>query len=194
MIILASTSPTRQTILANAGVTFATASPQVDERALVAQNPQWQPENIAEKLAEAKALDVSRRQPHVLVIGADQVLAMGSQIYSKPKDLDDCRRQLLELRGASHRLISSVTCARDGKRVWSFTGTTELAMRDFSDAFLDTYLAANGENCMKSVGGYQIEGLGLQLFASINGDYFTILGLPLLPLLDYLRSVSELPS
>ena len=192
MIILASTSQTRQAILANAGVRFTTVSPEVDERRLVAQNPHWSPDEISLRLAEAKALDVSRRNPQALVIGADQVLALGDRVYSKPKDLTDCRNQLLELRGQSHRLISSVTCARQGASTWSLTDTALLAMRHFSDEFVDTYLQGNAANCMKSVGGYQIEGLGLQLFSSISGGYFTILGLPLLPLLDYLRQEAEL--
>lgn len=194
MIILASTSQTRQTLLKGAGVTFTTDSPLVDERQLVAQNPQWAPADVSLKLAEAKARDVSRRNPDALVIGADQVLALGERVYSKPRDLQDCRNQLLELRGQPHRLISSVVCARAGDISWALTETAKLTMREFSDEFLTAYIAGNGANCMKSVGGYQIEGLGLQLFSAITGDYFTILGMPLLPLLEYLRSESELPA
>ncbi len=194
MIILASTSPTRRMMLANAGVSFDTASPEVDERALVARNSAWAPEDISARLAEAKSLDVSLRHRRALVIGADQVLVLGDKVYSKPADIEDCRRQLLELRGKSHRLIASVTCARDGRAIWSFTDTAILTMRNFSDALLDSYLAEQGAACLKSVGGYQIEGRGLQLFAAIAGDYFTILGLPLLPLLECLRREQELAS
>lgn len=194
MIILASTSPARQAMLANAGVTFTAQSPAVDERNLTAENPQWLPEEISARLAEAKALDVSHRNLHALVIGADQVLILGDRIYSKPRDVEDCRRQLRELRGQPHRLISSVVCARNGSVSWRFTDVAVLTMRDFSGEFIDMYLAANTANCMTSVGGYQIEGLGLQLFSSIAGDYFTILGLPLLPLLHHLRLENELPS
>lgn len=194
MIILASTSPTRKTMLASAGIKCASERPQVDERRLVAENPQWNPADISVRLAEAKAVDVSRRHPAAVVIGADQVLALGHEVYSKPKDLDDCRRQLRELRGKSHRLISSVVCARQGESVWLQTDIATLDMRQFSDAFLEHYLEENGANSMKSVGGYQVEGLGIQLFSDIKGDYFTILGLPLLPLLDYLRATTELVS
>ncbi len=194
MIILASTSQTRQTILSNAGLKFTSERPEVDERRFVAENPQWTPEDISLRLAELKACDVSRRHPDALVIGADQVLALGPKVYSKPTDIEDCRRQLHELRGQTHRLISSAVCARQGVPVWSSTDVATLAMRLFSDAFLEHYLASNGANSMASVGGYQVEGLGIQLFSEISGDYFTILGLPLLPLLDYLRAESELLS
>ena len=194
MIILASTSPTRQTILTNAGLSFTAAAPGVDEGDLVARNPSWSPQEVALKLAEAKAADVSRRYPDALVIGADQVLALGNRIYAKPATPQQCRQHLLELRGRTHMLISSVVCARSGETQWFQTAEASLVMRQFSDEFLEQYLGKVGMDCMSSVGGYKIEGLGLQLFEKVEGDHFTILGLPLLPLLSYLRSTGEIMS
>ncbi|WP_373502519.1 Maf family nucleotide pyrophosphatase [Aestuariivirga sp.] len=194
MIILASTSRTRQTILSNAGLTFTSRSPQVDERQLVAEHPEWSPAETSLNLAKAKAEDVSARFPDTCVVGADQVLALGNRVYSKPYDSDDCRRQLGELRGHTHQLISSVVCARHGACVWQVTETASLTMRTFSDTFLEGYLKTIGTDCTSSVGGYKIEGIGLQLFDSIAGDYFTILGLPLLPLFQYLRTSGEIRS
>lgn len=194
MIILASTSPTRQAMLRHAGLVFSAESPRVDERALAAHHPHWTPQDVAVELAAAKACEVSSRHPGALVIGADQVLAMGPKIYSKPRDLSDCRAQLLELRGKSHILFSAVSAARDGDRLWAHHDGAYLTMRDFSDQFLERYLAAVGHDCTSSVGGYKIEGLGVQLFQSIEGDHFTILGLPLLALLDWLRRSGEIPA
>lgn len=194
MIVLASTSPTRQAMLQSAGLEFIAAAPQVDERALVAAHPEWQPREVALRLAEAKAEDVSRRHGASVTIGADQVLALGSRTYSKPRDTGDCRRQLQELRGKTHLLISAVVCAGGGKATWSHVAEARLTMRDFSDDFLEHYLAKIGSDCTSSVGGYKIEGLGLQLFEAVDGDHFTILGLPLLPLMAHLRDTGDMPS
>lgn len=194
MIVLASTSPTRRAILSNAGLAFTTVSPSVDERDLVARHPHWSPENTALKLAEAKAVDVSARYPDAIVIGADQVLALGSKIYAKPSSIEECQRQLLDLRGKSHKLISSAVCARGGLVQWSHTAEAQLRMRPFSDRFLMRYLDEVGTDCMSSVGGYKIEGVGLQLFEEVHGDHFAILGLPLLPLLHHLRLAGEIHS
>lgn len=188
MIVLASTSPTRQAMLHNAGLTFTAAPPDVDEKLLVAANPQWSPQHTALMLAEAKARDVSRRHPGALVIGADQVLALGNRIYSKPRDRLHCREQLRELRGHTHALISAAVLARDGEAVWMHADEALLTMRQFTDAFLESYLDAVGGDCTSSVGGYKIEGIGVQLFHAIAGDHFTILGLPLVPLLEELRA------
>lgn len=191
MIVLASTSPTRQAMLRSAGLSFTAAAPRVDERDLVSRHPEWTPEEVAVKLAEAKAVEVSSRHPGAVVIGADQVLALGNRIYSKPRDIAQCREQLTDLRGKTHALISGVVTARDGKATWTHRDEALLTMRSFSDAFLDGYLERTGADCTTSVGGYKIEGAGVQLFDSIKGDHFTILGLPLLALLQHLREAGE---
>jgi septum formation protein len=164
----------------------------VNEESLVGENPHWQPETVSVELAKAKALDVSSRNDASLVVGADQVLCCGATTYGKPKSLSHCRRQLLELRGKEHCLVSSVALARGGEIAWQHTATARLTMRRFTDEFLDSYLDSSGPEILSSVGGYKIEGLGIQLFESVEGDYFTILGLPLLPLLAYLRHTGEL--
>lgn len=194
MIVLASTSATRQSMLRNAGLTFSSASPAVDERALTAANPQWTPRETALRLAESKAIDISSRYPDSFVIGADQVLALGEAIFGKPRDRAHCRQQLRQLSGRSHALISAVVLARNGVSVWTYADEAKLTMRDFSDEFLDNYLDAIGNDCTTSVGGYKIEGLGVQLFSSVSGDHFTILGLPLVPLLEKLRDLKEVAS
>jgi septum formation protein len=194
MIILASTSAARQAILRNAGVPFTIEAPSVDERRLAREHPHWSPTETAAELALAKALEVSYRRPEALVIGADQVLACDDIAFHKPGGIDECRSQLLSLRGRSHTLISAVVCARHGKLQWQTNEAATLHMRQFSDAFLDTYLRANSQRAMASVGGYQIEAMGIQLFDHIDGDHFCILGLPLLPLLHHLRACGELTS
>ena len=194
MIILASTSSARKSMLTHAGLRFSTASPMVDEAKLVDEHPNWNPQETAHQLAIAKALDVSSRHRNDLVIGADQVLALGDKSFSKPKSIDECRNQVLELRGKPHHLISAVVCARGGHSEWAEICVASLTMRHFSMSFLDDYLAAVGSDCTTSVGGYKIEGPGIQLFDSVEGDHFTILGMPLLPLLKYLRTTGELQS
>lgn len=194
MIVLASTSVARQSMLHNAGLAFTIARPDVNERALVIDNPQWPPRETALKLAEAKAMDVSCHHAGAFVIGADQVLSIGERIYDKPRDRAHCRQQLRELRGRTHSLISAVVLVRSGKTVWSHVAESRLTMRDYSDEFLETYLDAIGDDCVTSVGGYKIEGPGVQLFSTVSGDHFTILGLPLLPLLEKLREVGEITS
>lgn len=194
MIVLASTSVARQSMLHNAGLAFTIARPDVDERALVIDNPQWPSRETALKLAEAKAMDVSCHHAGAFVIGADQVLSIGERIYDKPRDRAHCRQQLRELRGRTHSLISAVVLVRSGKTVWSHVAESRLTMRDYSDEFLETYLDAIGDDCVTSVGGYKIEGPGVQLFSTVSGDHFTILGLPLLPLLEKLREVGEITS
>lgn len=192
MIVLASTSATRQSMFRSAGLSFTVASPEVDEKALVAANPQWLPRETALKLAEAKALDVSRQHPSSIVVGADQVLALGDKIFGKPHDRAHCREQLRELRGRTHELISAVVLARDGETLWMHDDRALLTMREYSNEFLDDYLEAIGDDCKTSVGGYKIEGRGVQLFKSVSGDHFTILGLPLVALLEKLRELGEI--
>ena len=150
--------------------------------------------DVAETLAELKAMGVSRRHPGALVVGADQMLQCGEVWFDKPPDLDHARAQLMALRGKTHELISSAVGVRDGARLWHHTDSARLTMRPFSDSFLDTYLGMCGSEILGSVGAYRLEGAGAQLFHRVEGDYFTILGLPLLPLLDWLRALGILKS
>jgi septum formation protein len=193
-VILASTSPTRQLLLTNAGVTFVTARPDVDEDRLRSANPQWRPDDVAPALAQAKAVAVSGLRPDALVLGADQTLICDHRLYAKPRDEADAREQLTALRGRTHILHSALCCARNGIAVWRHEARAELTMREWSPAFLDQYVAKLGADILTTVGGYKIEGLGLQLFSHISGDHSVILGLPLLPLLEFLRSEGEIAS
>ena len=187
-ITLASQSSARQMILRNAGVTFDAVSPGVDEDAakagLLAEAVS--PRDIADALAEMKAVKISTKRPG-LVIGADQTLDLDGQLIDKAVSLDDARTRLLELRGTSHKLHSAVVIARDGQPIWRVVESAKLSVRSFSDAWLDQYIERRGEALLWSVGCYELEGEGVQLFDRIEGDYFTILGLPLIGLLDFLR-------
>lgn len=187
MLILASTSAARKALLAGAAVRFEASPAQIDERALEAELLGKAPEAVARSLAEAKALDVSRRHPGAVVAGGDQVLAFEGQLLHKPADFAAARAQLDRLRGKLHHLHSGVALARDGELLWSETHSAGLLMRDFSDAERDDILALEGEAVLASVGAYRLEGPSVRLFAAIEGDYFTILGLPLLPLLTAIR-------
>jgi septum formation protein len=186
-LILASTSSARRAVLEGAGVAFAAVSPGVDEDAVKAELSDAGPKAVAEALAERKALAVSKDRPG-LVIGADQTLDLGGRLYDKAPDLAAARTRLAELRGKTHQLHSAVAVAEGGRTVWSETVSASLTMRAFSDAFLDDYLAHEGAAALGSVGCYRLEGLGVQLFEAIDGDYFTILGLPLMGLLELLRA------
>ena len=187
-LVLASKSLARQAVLQSAGVAFETAGSGVDEdaakAALLAGGAG--PLKVAEALAEMKALAVSRGRPG-LVIGADQTLEFEGRLYDKAGTLGEARARLQTLRGKPHRLHSAVAVARGGTVIWRETVSATLTMRAFSDAFLEAYLAAEGEAALGSVGCYRLEAQGAQLFAAIEGDYFTILGLPLMGLLDLLR-------
>lgn len=194
MLVLASTSTIRQLLLTNAGLSFRAISPAVDERQLVADNPQWTDYETSHHLARAKAVTVSKANPGSIVVGADQVLSLDGQCFNKPRDIADCRHQLKLLRGQTHALISTVCCAFGGVETWSCTKTAHLTMRHFSSSFLDQYLEQIADTCTTSVGGYKLEEQGIQVFDRIEGDYFTILGLPLLPLLHHLRFIGEIPS
>jgi septum formation protein len=191
-IILASTSRARREMLAAAGVAFTVEAADVDEPAirktLLAAKSAATPPQIADALARAKAEDVSQRHKGSLVIGGDQVLALGTELLTKSKDEAAARATLKKLRGMTHELHSAVALAVDGRVLWTHTGTARLKMRDFSDAFLEEYLTRAGDRIGQSVGAYELEGLGVQLFDKIEGDYFTVLGLPLLPLLAELRA------
>ena len=187
-LILASASPSRRQMLLNAGLDFEIAPAGVDEdevkRSLLAEKAGAR--EIATALAELKALAVSRRRPEALVIGADSTLTCEGRLFDKPPTLVDARAQLQALRGHPHELVSAAVVAQGGVRIWQAAQVGRLHMRPFSDAFLDAYLARTGEAICGSVGAYHLEGLGAHLFSRIDGDYFTILGLPLLPLLVFL--------
>ncbi len=198
-LILASGSAIRRQLLASAGLLIAVVpADDVDEAdiraSLFNENDCVDADHVAGVLARAKACAVSARNPGALVIGADQTLALGSRLFEKPADLTAARDHLDRLRGQTHALHSAVVLAQDGAPVWGTCDTAHLTMRRFSDAFLDTYIARTGERICSSVGAYQLEGMGLQLFDSIDGDYFTILGLPMIPLLAELRARGALPS
>jgi septum formation protein len=192
-IVLASTSRTRIALLANAGVTFAAKAAPIDERAV--ERPLIEagaaPAAVAEALAAAKALALEEGRD-ALVLGADQTLAFGARRWTKPRSIEEARDQLLALSGETHALHSAVAAARGGAIVWRFSDTAKLTMRPFGPEFVDRYLERVGGAALQSVGAYQIEGEGLQLFERIEGDYFTILGLPLLPLLAFLRREGEI--
>ncbi|HUF86064.1 MAG TPA: Maf family protein [Thermohalobaculum sp.] len=194
-LVLASASPTRAAMLRAAGVEIEVAPARIDEEAVRAAllAEAAPPRDIADKLAELKALRGSQRHPGRLVLGADQVLVADARLHAKPASRDAAREQLRALRGRSHRLLSAAVVAQDGTPVWRHVGTARLTMRPFSDAFLEHYLDRLGDLAFASVGCYQLEGLGAQLFARVEGDFFSVLGLPLLELLGYLRARELLP-
>ncbi|WP_417281718.1 Maf family protein [Azospirillum himalayense] len=188
-VILASGSRTRAEMLERAGVRVTLAPAAVDEEEIkLAARAEGAPvEDVAEALAELKAQRVTRKHPGALVIGADQMLECEGRWFDKPADRDAARVQLQDLRGKTHRLVSCAVVIRDGERLWHHVDRARLTMRPFSDAFLESYLNAAGDDVLGSVGAYHLEGLGAQLFHRVDGDFFTILGLPLLPLLGFLR-------
>lgn len=188
-LILASGSKTRQALLKNAGLQFTAAPADVDERAIEEGLPsdERDPVSVAKHLALAKAIEVSQRNPGAYVIGCDQTMSLGDRIFHKASSRDEACQTLKTLRGKAHFLNSAVCLVRDGDLLWSEMSRACMQVRDFSDAFLDGYLKRNGDSVLSSVGCYQLEGEGIQLFDAIAGDYFTILGLPLLPLLAALR-------
>jgi septum formation protein len=187
-LILASQSRARQTLLANAGVRFEAVPADIDERAVQQASGLASPGDIAALLAREKALSVSAQQPGKFVVGADQTLALGERLFSKPAGRAQAAGQLRALAGRSHELHSAVAVARDGKIVFADVAVAHMTMRRLSESEIDAYLDEAGEAVTTSVGAYQLEGLGVHLFERIEGDHFTILGLPLLPLLGFLRS------
>ncbi|WP_437360026.1 Maf family protein [Inquilinus limosus] len=195
-LVLASGSATRRMMLEAAGVAVTVSPAAIDEAEVKASMKAEgaSPADVAEALAVLKAQRASRRRPGALVIGADQMLDCDGVWYDKPADRAAARDQLLALCGRTHTLTSTAVAVRDGERVWHATDRARLTMRPFSHVFLEGYLDAVGDAVLSSVGGYQLEGRGAQLFAKVEGDHFTILGLPLLPLLGFLRDHGVLPS
>lgn len=191
-LILASRSAARRAMLENAGVPFEVRVAGVDEDAIKAVSGDLDAAALAVRLAEAKALAVSRDDETAWVLGSDQTLAFDGGLVSKARSLDEARARLASMRGRSHQLHSGAALATKGQVVWSGVDTVEMRMRDFSDAFLDAYLEAEGEALLSCVGAYRLEGLGSQLFEAVEGDYFTVLGLPLWPVLAELRRAGVL--
>jgi len=192
MLILASSSPTRKALLDKAGLHFAAVPPAIDERALEEQAVAAGADgrDVALLLAQRKAAAVSAAHAGAMVIGADQTLSLGLDLLHKPAGRADAIAQLDRLRGKTHRLHAAVTLVRDGQLLWSDIETAELTMRDFTPAERDRVLELEGEAVLGSVGGYRLEGPSIRLFETVTGDYFTILGLPLLPLLAALRDIA----
>lgn len=189
-IVLASASKTRRSLFEAAGVPFNVEPSRVDETeiklSMLAEGASGV--EIAEVLAEAKAVYVSRKHPDRMVLGADQVLVCDGAVFDKPVDRDDALSQLRRLRGRRHELISYAVIVRGGQRIWQGVDRAKLEMREASDDFLEAYLDAVGDDAFNGPGGYRVESLGVQLFSRIDGSHYTILGLPLLALLDYLRA------
>lgn len=193
-LILASKSAARRSMLADAGVAFSVQVADVDEDAVKAIHDPADAAGLAIELARVKALAVSRHDADAWVLGADQTLGFAGGLVSKAASLDDARARLAAMRGRTHQLHSGAALARNGQIVWAGVDTATMRVRDFSDAFLDAYLAAEGEDLLHCVGAYRLEGMGSQLFEAVEGDYFTVLGLPLWPVLAELRRAGVLKS
>lgn len=189
-IILASGSKARRDMLNAAGVTFETAAAKVDEAAIKASllAEGAKPHDIVDALAEYKALRIAGRHPDALVIGSDQILICDGEIFDKATSVEVAREKLIALRGKPHQLLSAAVIFENGRPVWRTVGRAQLFMREFSDEFLDGYLARNENAALSSVGCYHLEAEGVQLFSRVQGDYFTVLGFPLLDVLQFLRS------
>lgn len=190
-LILASSSSSRQTLMKNAGLEFTAQAADIDERLIEGplQEAGSTPDQTALELAKAKALAVSANHPTAFVIGCDQTMSLGARIYHKPKDMTEAAQHLLSLSGKTHRLNSAAVIAQNGQVLWQTVTHADLSVRQLSEDFVATHLERVGDKALTSVGAYQLEGEGIQLFTSIDGDYFTILGLPLLPLLEALRKL-----
>ncbi len=188
-LILASQSAFRARLLAQAGVEVATEAAHIDEAEVKAAGRAegMRVDEVAVLLAAMKAERVARRHPEALVIGADQILVCGERWFDKPADLAEARSHLLALRGRAHELVTAMVCQRGAQRLWQHVARPRLVMREFSEAFLDDYLAREGDILTTTVGAYRVEGLGVQLFDRIEGEHSEIVGLPLLPLLGFLR-------
>lgn len=195
-LILASGSEIRAKLLRNAGVEFEVITARVDEdmlkRAMLAEGAQ--PRDIADALAEAKAGKIAAKYPNRLVVGCDQVLECEERLFSKPGNIEEVQTQLKALRGKTHQLLSALVVFHESIPVWRHIGVVRLHMRNFSDDYLDDYVARNWESIRWSVGGYKLEEEGVRLFHRVDGDYFNVLGLPLIEFLNYLMVRGDLPS
>ena len=193
-LILASASASRRALLNAAGLRFSTSPSGIDETTLkrAARRKDQDVEAVALLLAATKAHDIAPQNPDALVIGADQILVCEGIWYDKPKDVPEARSQLLTLRGRMHRLVTAATCVHDNAVAWQHVSTSQLTMRPFTQQFLEAYLMAEGNEILNSVGAYRLEGLGVHLFARIDGAEATIRGLPLVPLLAFLRDYGVL--
>ncbi len=189
-LVLASVSPFRKILLENAGLTFSAIAAAIDERAIERdlQHPKPAPGALAMELAKAKALDIAAA-PGTHVIGSDQTLSQAERLFHKPATMAEARQHLMAFSGQTHQLDSAVVIACDGKIIWSHLASARMSVRPLTEGFIDRYLAQVGDKALKSVGAYQLEGEGIQLFERIEGDYFTIIGLPMLPLLGKLREL-----
>lgn len=190
-LILASSSPFRRMLMQNAGLGFDAMAADIDERAVEAplERSGATPDAVALLLAKAKAQEVSARFPEAFVIGSDQTMSLGDRVFHKPRDIAEAQNHLEMLSGRTHRLNSAVAIAKDSEVVWEHVSHAELTMRKLTQDFIYRHIARVGDRALSSVGAYQLEGEGIQLFSHIDGDYFTILGLPMLPLLQQLRSL-----
>ena len=188
-LVLASASASRKALLEQAGLRFAARAARVDEAEIkrAARADGASARDTALLLADIKAQHIARRDPEALVIGCDQLLVCEGAWFDKPADLAEARAHLTALRGRAHTLVTAILCRRGGRRVWHHVAEPSLTMREFSDAFLDAYVAAEGEALTTTVGAYRLEGLGVHLFDRVEGEHASILGLPLLPLLGFLR-------
>lgn len=191
-LVLASKSAARRAMLEGAGVPFAVEVAEVDEAAVKATHDPADAAGLAEELARVKALAVSRRDPEAWVLGADQTLAFDGDLVSKAGSLAAARARLAAMRGRTHHLHSGAALAHNGQIVWSGVDTATMRVRNFSDAFLEAYLVAEGDGLLACVGSYRLEGMGAQLFEAVEGDYFTVLGMPLWPVLAELRRAGVL--
>ncbi|HEV7309296.1 Maf-like protein [Ensifer sp.] len=193
-LVLASASPFRRALLENAGLIFEAKAASIDERALEKplEDAGATPETVALELAEAKALNVASHYPGSLVIGSDQTMSLGSRVYHKPKTMAEAADHLLSLSARTHRLNSAIVLVRDNAVIWRHVSSAHMTVRPLTAAFVDRHLQRVGEKALSSVGAYQLEGEGIQLFEAIEGDYFTILGLPMLSLLAKLRELGTI--
>jgi septum formation protein len=195
-LVLASGSAARRTMLERAGLSILVDTPDIDESAIkdVGRARSWSAGETAAKLAEAKARQVAGRHPGRIVIGADQMLECDGEWFDKPADRAAAERQIARLSGRTHRLVSAVVAVRDDAVVWSTVDSAALSVRKLSPDFIRSYVDRMGDVVLTTVGGYQVEGLGIQLFDAVRGDHSTILGMPLIPLLAFLRDQGFIPS